>query len=91
MKTLEKEKEMTEQTHIMGYRIEKQWSEERKSFDYILHGSRGARYGLVRNYHNKHLLFVINLDTTKHTMPKVRGHQWFTDINGILETAEVYR
>lgn len=48
---------------------------------YELHGPRGARYGLMRNIPNPHLLFMFNLRGFTKGTPDV----WFTDRNGTLE------
>ena len=52
---------------------------------YELHGPRGAHYGLIRNAHRPHLLFVVNLKPNCYSTPSVRGYGWFSDETGSLE------
>ena len=52
---------------------------------YELHGPRGAHYGLIRNAHRPHLLFVVNLKSNCFSAPSVRGYGWFSDASGSLE------
>lgn len=56
------------------YRVEK------NKDSYILHGPRGACYGLIRHKTQPEMLFVINL----RTFGEVRGMGWFTDADGEL-------
>ncbi len=56
------------------YRVEKNGD------SYILHGPRGACYGLIRHRTRQEMLFVINLQTFND----VRGMGWFTDADGEL-------
>ncbi len=53
---------------------------ERNGDNYLLHGPRGACYGLIRHRVRKAFLFVINL----RTLGEVRGLGWFTDEGGEL-------
>jgi hypothetical protein len=47
---------------------------------YELHGPRGAHYGLMRNAHNPHALFVINV----RRFGVVKTMPWFSDRLGVL-------
>ncbi len=53
--------------------------------DYELRGPRGAHYGLIRNAHRPHMLFVVNLKQNCFSVPSVRGYGWFSDESGSLE------
>jgi hypothetical protein len=48
---------------------------------YELHGPRGARYGLMRNVPNPHMLFAVNL----RSLGVVDRLGWFTDKGGELK------
>lgn len=50
---------------------------------YELHGPRGAKYGLMRNVPNPHMLFAVNL----RTFGPVDRLGWFTDKDGTLREA----
>ena len=50
---------------------------------YELHGPRGARYGLLRNVRQPHMLFVVNLRSFIRTSTTERLG-WFTDKDGEL-------
>jgi len=75
---------MNEQTEILGYTLEKNWDADRERFNYILHGPRGACYGLVRTVNNPVHMFAINLQRWGKVV-NVRGYNWFTDERGFLE------
>ena len=50
---------------------------------YELHGPRGARYGLMRNVPQPHMLFAVNLRSFIATSTTERLG-WFTDKDGTL-------
>lgn len=50
---------------------------------YILTGSRGARYRTLRNLPRPHMLYLINAKDWTKSAPK----SWLTDKNGTLEVA----
>ena len=50
---------------------------------YILTGARGARYRLLRNSMNTHMLYLINDRDWTMSAPK----SWLTDKHGKLEVA----
>jgi hypothetical protein len=47
---------------------------------YELRGPRGAHYGLMRNIHTPHMLFVVNLKAFTRHAPQ----WWFSDKDGEL-------
>lgn len=51
---------------------------------YILTGPRGARYRLMRNVPNPHLLFACNDRPGRFGPCRVRGSEWFSDQDGTL-------
>lgn len=61
------------------YKVVKTDSEQ---IPYELHGSRGARYGLMRTEPNPHALFAINL----RSFGPVDRLGWFTDKDGELRS-----
>ena len=64
------------------YKVE--GGDEQCSVRYFLHGPR-ARYGLIRNRVNPEYLFAINARKGYFGAANVRGYDWFTDRNGIVE------
>lgn len=71
---------MSENEKVLGYDVVKTDSDD---IPYELHGPRGARYGLMRNQHNRHALFAINL----RSFGVVDRLGWFTDEGGTLRAA----
>jgi hypothetical protein len=54
-------------------------------FPYELHGPRGARYALMRNVPNPHLLFAVNARSFVASSTAQRLG-WFTDKDGELRS-----
>jgi hypothetical protein len=52
---------------------------------YELHGPRGAKYGLMRNVPNPHMLFAVNLRSFVASATAQRLG-WFTDKDGELRS-----
>lgn len=75
----------SQQSTLLGYTVEKVQSNPSRSLQlaYLLHGPRGARYGLIRNQKNPEMLFAWN-DRRFGTV-QVQGYSWFTDRTGTLE------
>lgn len=51
---------------------------------YVLHGPRGARYALLRNIPNPHMLFAVN-DRSFVASATAQRLGWFTDKDGTLK------
>ena len=60
------------------------------SVRYFLHGPR-ARYGLIRNRVHPEYLFAINARKGYFGAANVRGYDWFTDRDGIVEPVNIIR
>jgi hypothetical protein len=60
-----------------------QYRVEKYNNTYILHGPRGACYGLVRSIQNPHHMFTVNLQGSRKFFVNRLG--WFTDENGELK------
>lgn len=59
------------------YRLERTDSE---MSPYLLHGPKGACYGLIRNVHRPELLFIVNYRQKRRTT--LEG--WFREENGTI-------
>ena len=66
---------------FMGYRIEATGNDKSP---YILHGPRGACYGLLRNLSRPEHLFAVNIGKLHIGPVIVKGYGWFTDAGGEL-------
>jgi hypothetical protein len=73
-----------EQTEILGYTLEKIAGDDGTSgrLAYLLHGPRGARYGLVRAIDNPVMLYAWN--DRSFGVVSIKGYGWFTDFDGRL-------
>lgn len=74
---------------VLGYRVEKIEKDSAEiGVAYLLHGPRGARYALLRNVSNPHMLYAWN-DRTFRCVA-LKGNSWFTDKDGILKAVSYH-
>jgi len=64
----------------------RKFSVEQNGEDYILTGTRGARYRTYRNANNASLMFLVNAKSMLIGAPDV----WLTDKGGALEIVQAF-
>jgi hypothetical protein len=62
----------------LGYSVAVNDEDAGTEFPYTIYGRRGAKYGLMRNVNDPHLLFAVNWRGWTRSA-KVGGYEWFTD------------
>lgn len=68
---------------LLGYEVENTHNPNIYEPAYILHGSKGATYVLMRNEENNAMLLAINI--RYYSVASVKGYSWFTDRDGRLK------
>ena len=73
----------TTSTTFLGYRVERTSND---AMPYMLYGSRGAAYGLLRYRNDPRLLYAAR-GSGRFAITSLKGHAWFTDADGTLQVA----
>lgn len=68
---------------LLGYEVENTHNPNIYEPAYVLHGSKGATYVLMRNEDNNEMLMAINI--RHYSIASVKGYSWFTDRDGRLK------
>lgn len=68
---------------LLGYEVENTHNPNIFEPAYILHGSKGATFVLMRNEENNAMLLAINI--RHYSIASIKGYSWFTDSSGRLK------